>query len=302
MAKKKRTLLTVFLIIAGVALILGTLSFVVVKTLVPASHISFGKKIGVITINGAILSSQPTVSEIIKFRKDKGIKAIVMRINSPGGGVVPSQEIYEELRKTTKSKKVVVSMGSVAASGGFYIAAAADKVVANPGTITGSIGVIMEFVHLKELLEKIGVSLYVLKSGEFKDMGSPQRKLTERDKEILNRVIADTQKQFVRAVARGRHLSEEEVGKIADGRVFSGERAKELGLVDSLGNFQDAVELAKKLTGIKGDVTLVYPKKRGTNFWDLFFDSASKSIVKWLQKTQANVMYTWRGSPFSDFR
>ncbi len=296
MAKKKRTVLTVFVIIAAVALLLGTLSFIVVRTLAPASHIAFGKKIGVITINGAILNSHPTVSEIIKFRKDKGIKAIVVRIDSPGGGVVPSQEIYEELRKTTKSKKVIVSMGSVAASGGFYIAAAADKIVANPGTITGSIGVIMEFVHLKELLNKIGVSVDVLKSGEFKDMGSPQRKLTERDKQILNRVITDTQQQFVRAVARGRHLSKEEVEKIADGRVFSGERAKALGLVDSLGNFQDAVELAKKMTGIKGDVTLVYPKKRGMNFWDLIFDSASKSIVKWLQKTQTRVEYTWQSS------
>jgi protease IV len=296
MAKRKRTLLTVFIIIAAVALLLGTLSIIVVRTLAPSFPISFGKKIGVITINGAILHAQPTLSEIIQFRKDKGIKAIIVRIDSPGGGVGPSQEIYEELLKARKYKKVIASMGSVAASGGFYIAAAADQIVANPGTITGSIGVIMEFVYLEELLKKIGVSVEVLKSGEYKDMGSPQRKLTERDKEILNQLITDTKQQFVRAVARGRHLSEEQVEKIADGRVFSGERAKALGLVDSLGNFQDAVELAKKMTGIKGDVTLVYPKKSGINFWDLIFKSASESAVKWLQKTQTRIEYTWQSS------
>jgi len=302
MKKKKHTVLTVFIIIAAVALLLGTLSIIVVRTLDPSSRLSFGKKIGVITINGAILTTQPTVSDIIKFRKDKGIKAIIVRIDSPGGGVVPSQEIYEELQKTRKGKKIIVSMGSVAASGGFYIAAAADRIVANPGTIVGSIGVIMEFVRLEELLKKIGVSIDVLKSGEFKDMGSPQRKLTEREKEILNQLITDTQQQFVRAVAKGRHLSKEEVEKIADGRVFSGERAKALGLVDALGNFQDAVELAKKMTGIKGDVTLVYPSKRGTHFWDLIFDSASKSALKWLQKTQTKLEYSWQSSLSPAFR
>ncbi|MFZ0450110.1 MAG: signal peptide peptidase SppA [Desulfatiglandaceae bacterium] len=302
MAKKKHTVLTVFIIIAAVALLLGTISIIVVRTLAPSSRISFGKKIGVITINGTILNAQPTLSEIIRFRKDKAVKAIIVRIDSPGGGVGPSQEIYEELRRTRKSKKVIASMGSVAASGGFYIAAAADKIVANPGTITGSIGVIMEFVRLEELLKKIGVSIDVLKSGEYKDMGYPQRKLTEGDKQILNQVISDIKQQFVRAVAKGRHLPKEEVEKIADGRIFSGERAKALGLVDALGNFQDAVELAKKMAGIKGDVTLVYPKKRGINFWDLIFDSASKSALKWLQKTQTRVEYSWQNSLNPAFR
>jgi protease IV len=302
MAKKKRTVLTVFLIIAAAALLLGTISIVVVRILAPSYTIFSGNKIGVITIDGAISDAQPTLSEIVQFRKDKSIRAIIVRIDSPGGGVGPSQEIYEELQRTGKSKKVIASMGSVAASGGFYIAVAADKVVANPGTITGSIGVIMEFVRLEELLNKIGVSIDVLKSGEYKDMGYPQRKLTDRDKQILNQVITDTKQQFVRAVARGRHLPIEEVEKIADGRIFSGERAKALGLVDSLGNFQDAVELAKKMAGIEGDVTLVYPKKSGMNFWDLIFDSASKSALKWLQKAQTRVEYTWQSSLNPVFR
>jgi protease-4 len=296
MAKKKHPILTVLLIIAAFATLLGATAVLVVKFVSPSSHISFTQKIGVIPISGAIVDAQPIISQIIRFRKDKGIKAIIVRIDSPGGGVGPSQEIYEELRRTGKTKKVIASMGSVAASGGFYVAAAADKIVANPGTITGSIGVIMEFVQFKSLLDKIGINIEVLKSGEYKDMGYPQRKLTERDKRILQGVIDDIKRQFVTAVANGRHLAQEKVQAIADGRIFSGQQAKELGLVDFLGNFQDAVELAKKMTGIRGDVTLVYPKKRVTRFWDLLFDSASKSVLKWLQKTQTRVEYIWRGN------
>jgi len=295
MAKKKHPILIVLLIVAAFALLLGTVSVVVIKFVSPTTHISFSPKIGVIPINGTIVNAQPVISQIIRFRKDKAIKAIIVRIDSPGGGVGPSQEIYEELKRTRKKKKVIASMGSVAASGGFYIASAADKIVANPGTITGSIGVLMEFVQFKSLLQKIGINLEVIKSGEYKDIGYPQRALTERDRQILGRVIKDIQQQFVTAVADGRHLAREKVQAIADGRIFSGERAKELGLVDFLGNFQDAVELAKKMTGIRGDVTLVYPKRHGARFWDLLFDSASRSLVKWLQKTQTRIEYTWQG-------
>ncbi|OPX41563.1 MAG: signal peptide peptidase SppA [Deltaproteobacteria bacterium] len=295
MAKKKHPIFTVLLIIAVFALLLGTVAVLVVKFVSPTSHISFTQKIGVVPINGTIVNAQPVISQIIRFRKDKSIKAIIVRIDSPGGGVGPSQEIYEELKRTRKKKKVIASMGSVAASGGFYVASAADRIVANPGTITGSIGVIMEFVQFKSLLEKIGINLEVIKSGEYKDVGYPQRELTDRDRKILGHVIKDIQGQFVSAVAEGRHLSKEKVEAIADGRIFSGERAKELGLVDRLGNFQDAVELAKKMTGLRGDVELVYPKRHGARFWDLLFDSASRSLLKWLQKTHARVEYTWQG-------
>jgi protease-4 len=295
MAKKKHSILIVLLIIAAFALVLGTTAVVVVKFVSPTSHISFAQKIGVVSISGAIVDSQPIISQIIRFRKDKAIKAIIVRIDSPGGGVGPSQEIYKELERTRKTKKVVASMGSVAASGGFYVAAAADKIVANPGTITGSIGVIMEFVQLKGLLDKIGVNLEVLKSGEYKDMGYPQRSLTDKDKVILQGVINDIKRQFVTAVADGRHLAREKVQAIADGRIFSGEQAKELGLVDFLGNFQDAVILAKKMTGIRGDVTLVYPERRGIKLWDLLFDSASRSLLKWVQNTRTEVGYIWQG-------
>jgi protease IV len=302
MAKKKHPILTVLIIIAGFAVLLGVTATFVVKFASPVSRVSFAHKIGVIPIRGAIVDAQPIVSQIIRFRKDNGIRAIIVRIDSPGGGVGPSQEIYEELRRAGKKKKVIASMGSVAASGGFYVAVAADKIVANPGTITGSIGVIMEFVQFKSLLDKIGITIEVLKSGEYKDMGYPQRKLTEKDKRVLQGVIDDIEQQFIAAVADGRHLAREKVEAIADGRIFSGKQAKDLGLVDLLGNFQDAVELTKKMTGIRGDVTLVYPKKRTTKFWDLLFDSASKSFLKWLQKTQTRVDYTWQGNLDPSFK
>jgi protease-4 len=300
--KHQHPLLTVLLIIVGVALLLGLVAAGVVTFVSPASSISFSPKIGVIPINGTITNAQPIISELIRFRKDKAIKAIIVRIDSPGGGVGPSQEIYEELKRTRTEKKIIASMGSVAASGGFYVAAAADKIVANPGTITGSIGVIMQFVQYKSLLEKIGINLEVVKSGEFKDMGYPQRELTDRDRQILKQIIEDVKAQFVSAVAEGRHLPKEKVEAVADGRIFSGERAKKMGLVDVLGNFQDAVELAKKMTGIRGDVTLVYPKEHGATFWDFLFDSASRSLLKLLQKTETTAEYTWRGGLHPTFR
>ena len=186
-------------------------------------------------------------------------------------------------------------MGSVAASGGYYVAAAANKIVANPGTITGSIGVIMEFVRFKDLLNKIGINFEVIKSGEFKDIGSPLRELTERERKLLNALIEDIQKQFVKEVAAGRNLTVEEVQKIADGRIFSGARAKELGLVDMLGNFQDAVDIAKNMVGIKGEVTLVYPKKTKLELWKLLIKTAAGSVTQLLQNTKTQIEYRWNG-------
>ena len=295
MAGKKHPILTVLLILGATALLLCGTMALVLTVFLPSSNFSFGEKIGVIPIDGSISDSLAITSQLVTFKKDKGIKAIILRINSPGGSVGPTQEIYREVRKTIRSKKVVVSMGEVAASGGYYIAAAANKIVANPGTITGSIGVIMHFVQFRELLNKIGVNLEILKSGEFKDVGSPHRKLTERDKELINALIGDIQKQFEEGVASGRNMTVEEVQKIADGRVFSGAQAKELGLVDVLGNFQDAVEIAKKMAGIKGDVTLVYPHKMKLGLWDLLLDSVARSATRMLQSMKTRVEYRWNG-------
>ncbi|MBW1796861.1 MAG: signal peptide peptidase SppA [Deltaproteobacteria bacterium] len=295
MAQKKHPILTVAVILCVVALFLGITMVIVLKLFSPSSILSFGDKIGVIPIDGTITQSIDITTELVRLKKDTGIKAIILRINSPGGSVGPTQEIYREIRKTIQTKKVVASMGSVAASGGYYIAAGADKIVANPGTITGSIGVIMHFVRLEELLNKIGIGLEVLKSGEFKDIGSPNRELTEREKELLNALIADIQRQFEEGVAEGRNLPLEKVRQIADGRIFSGAQAKELGLVDVLGNFQDAVEIAKNLAGIKGDVTLVYPENDKLKLWDLVFEAAAGSVSKLIQRMKTRVEYRWDG-------
>jgi protease-4 len=299
MAGKKHPILTVLAILGVVVLVLGATMIIALRLVAPSSDLSFGDKIGVIPMEGVISHSRSITSQLVKFKKDKKIKAIILRINSPGGSVGASQEIHQEVRRTVQTKKVVVSMGGVAASGGYYIAAPSSKIVANPGTITGSIGVLMEFVRFKKLLEKIGVDLEVLKSGEFKDVGSPHRPLTERDRELLNALIAEIQKQFVEDVARGRNLPVEKVLEIADGRIFTGTRAKELGLVDVLGNFQDAVELAKNMAGLKGEVTLIYPKKDKFELWDLFIERAAASVIKLVQGMKTRAEYRWEG--FSGF-
>jgi protease-4 len=299
MARKRHPVLIVMTILGGVALFLGTAMFVLLKMVGPVSRLPFGEKIGVISVEGAILDSQTILTQLVGFKEDKDISAVIIRINSPGGAVAPSQEIFREIRKTAQTKKVVASLGSVAASGGYYVAAAADHIVANPGTITGSIGVIVEFIQIQDLLDKIGVGFEVLKSGEFKDIGSPHRKLTPQDKAVVQGLIGDIQSQFVAAVAEGRGMPVEKVREIADGRVFSGEKAKALGLVDELGNFQDAVEITKEMAGIRGEVELVYPKKAGLRILDLFRDEAAKSLAGFLAGLRSRISYQWAGIPTS---
>jgi protease-4 len=218
--------------------------------------------IGVVEIVGVIASSKEVSRQIKLFRDDPAIKAIVLRIDSPGGGVGPSQEIYREIIKAREVKKVIASLGSVAASGGYYAASAADAIVANPGTITGSIGVIMEYANFQKIMEKIGLTPVVIKSGEFKDMGSPVREITLKEKAILQGVADEVHLQFVRDVAEGRSLGMEQVGKLADGRIYTGEKALELNLVDRLGNLEDALAWGAEMAEIKGKAVPVYPKEK----------------------------------------
>ena len=297
MAKTNRPI-TLVLIILGIAILcFGTLMAIVLSLSRSTPTLSLSNKIGVIPINGVIRDADAITEQLIAFRDDKQIKAIILRINSPGGGVGPSQEIYSETRRTTKTKKVVASLGSVAASGGYYVASAADSVVANPGTLTGSIGVLMEFVRFEELLKKIGVEMQVIKSGEFKDIGSPNRKMTKEEREILTRLIEDIRNQFVTAVSQGRNMPEEKVLELADGRVFSGREAKRLGLVDSLGNFQDAVNVAKRMAHIRGKVKLVYPvKKRRSLLWDLLFKDLFDALMNRLDRPSGLLEYRWNGN------
>jgi protease IV len=294
---KKHPILMVLVVLGMIALLLGAILTLVSGS--PASSLlSLREKIGIVNIEGAITDSEPVVTQLVQFRKDKGIKAIVLRIDSPGGAVAPSQEIYWEVKKAAASKTVIASMGKVAASGGYYVACAANKIVANPGTLTGSIGVLMEFLQVEDLLKKIGVGIEVLKTGEFKDIGSPHRKLSEKDRELISSLISDIQRQFVEAVARGRNLPIEKVREIADGRILSGAQSKEHGLVDELGNFQDALELAKKMTGVEGEVTLVYPKKKGSRLWDFVLRDASESLYSLLRRIPGmQIEYRWDGFP-----
>ncbi len=221
-------------------------------------------RIALIRVEGAILDSHQTVTELKRFGKSPAVKAIVLRIDSPGGGVVPSQEIHDAVKRVRDKhkKKVVASMGSVAASGGYYIAAATDHIVANPGTLTGSIGVIMELANLEGLFKKVGVKSIVIKSGRYKDLASPFRELSTEDRRILQSVLDDVHHQFIQAVADGRSLPVSVVKPLADGRIFTGRQAKEVNLVDELGNLDDAIQVAADLAGIAGEPKVVEPRKR----------------------------------------
>ncbi len=226
------------------------------------TRIAFGDKIAVVEVKGVITQSSSVIEEIHRYLDDDGVKAIILRVDSPGGGVGPSQEIYREVVKAKGKKKIVTSMGAVAASGGYYVACASDLIVANPGTITGSIGVLMQFSNFEELLKKIGIKGVTLKSGEHKDIGSPLREMTPEEKRIMQETLDNVHQQFIQAVAEGRKLDRAKVVPLADGRIMTGEQAKQFGLVDKMGNLEDAIDEASKLVGITGKPQVIYPKKK----------------------------------------
>ena len=239
-----------------------------------------GSKVALITVEGVILDSKEVIEQLEKHRTNPTVKAIVLRINSPGGGVSPSQEIYEEIVKTRQvnRKHVVASMGSLAASGGYYIASAADVIVANPGSITGSIGVLLQVPNISGLLQKIGVKSVVVKSGEHKDLASPTREMTEAERQILQRLLDDVHDQFIDVVTKTRRLDRKKVEALADGRIFSGREAHTLGLVDQLGNLQDAIDRAASLAGIPGKPTVIQERKRRFFLLDLLARAAPFNI------------------------
>ncbi len=245
-------------VLGGLALVLA------INALLSETDLPGEDRIALVRIEGVILDSKDTVADLKRFGDSSSIKAIILRIDSPGGGVVPSQEIHDAVHRVRSKhrKTVVVSMGTVAASGGYYIAAAADRIVANPGTLTGSIGVIMELANLEGLLQKVGVESVVIKSGHYKDIGSPFRKMSADDRRVLQALMDDVHSQFIEAVAEGRSLDVEDVRPIADGRVLTGRQALEVQLVDDLGDLDDAVRLAADMVGLKGEPKLVEPKKR----------------------------------------
>jgi len=259
-----------------------------------STSLPIGNRVGVIEIKGVLEESETTIEHLLDFKEDDSIKAIVLRIDSPGGGVGPSQEIYEEIQKAVQIKPIIVSMGSVAASGGYYVAAPAQRIFANPGTITGSIGVILEFANIQELLEKIGLKSQVIKSGKHKDIGSPTRPMTTEEKQILQSMIDDVHQQFVQAVAQGRKLDLKKVEELADGRIFSGRQALALGLVDELGNLQDAIKAAAVLGGIEDEPRIVYPPRKKPSFLEYFIEETATRLSQQLSgKNSAGLKFLW---------
>lgn len=294
------------LIVFATAAALGALFFIILflsarmagRSISTELPVGGSDRVALVRIEGVLVTSDRIVEELRDYAEDSSVKAIVIRIDSPGGGVVPSQEIYNAVKYAKKKgKKVVVSMGSVAASGGYYVAAAADKIVANPGTLTGSIGVKMEFANVEKLLEKIGVQGMIVKSGEYKDIGSPFRAMTEPEKKLLQGVIDDVLSQFITAVAEGRRMQEADVRAIADGRIFTGQQALSLKLVDQMGDLSDSIQLAGSLAGIKGKPNVMEKRKKVSFFEYLKEESASwiaDVIASGVNRSSAKLQYLYR--------
>jgi protease-4 len=253
-----------------------------------------GEQVGVVEVQGIIADAKETIRQLRRFRDDENIRAIVLRVDSPGGVVGPSQEIYREVAKTRQVKKVVASMGAVAASGGYYVVASADGIIANPGTITGSIGVIMEYTNFKELFAKIGLAPVVIKSGDLKDAGSPVRDMTPKEEKYLQAFVQELHEQFVAAIAEGRQMEIDAVRQLADGRIYTGADAKSLGLVDRIGNLEDAVQWAGELAGVKGDVTAVYIPTRKTSLLQLLGEATLRDLLGRVSRPEwtAGYIYT----------
>lgn len=239
-----------------------------------------GEKVGVVEIKGLISDSKAVLKQLDRFKEDPAIKAVVLRINSPGGAVGPSQEILREVEKVRQKKKVVASLGTLAASGGYYIACGADLIMANKGTATGSIGVIMQFTNVEALTKKVGLDFFTLKSGRYKDVGSPFRPMTPEEKEYMQHLLDNIYEQFLNDVARNRKIPVEKLKTLAEGKVYTGEEAKQVGLVDEFGNLPDAIDRAGKLAGIKGKVEAVYPEKEGFSVLRLLLgDDAEETLT-----------------------
>lgn len=266
MAARARTIALVF----GVTVAIVALFFVtvwVLMSVLEGGGLPGGQKVAVVEVAGLILESEPVVRELGEHRENPSVRAVVVRVNSPGGVVGPTQEIHAAIQRVRKSgKPVVASLGSVAASGGYYVATAADRIYANPGTLTGSIGVVMQMANLEGLLKKVGVDYVVVKAGQYKDIGNFARPLTSEERRVLQALLDDVYGQFVDAVAQGRKLERDTVARFADGRIVSGQQAKELQMVDALGGLEEAIEGAALLAGLPPRPRLILPRRRFSIF------------------------------------
>ena len=264
-----------------------------------SSDIFSTQKVAIVPIEGEIFEARETLDLLHRYADSSTVRAIVVRINSPGGAVTPSQEIYEEIRKVKarSHKPIVASLDTVAASGGFYIASACDQIVSNPGSITGSIGVILQWMEIKDLVAWAKMKPETITSGAMKAAGSPYQDLTDAERAYFQSIVMQLHSQFVRAVAAGRKgkLSEAEVSQIADGRVFTGEQALGMKLVDQLGNLEDAVRVAGKLGGISGRPGTIYPKKRTRGIFDALTsdDSDTETAISRILTRRPRFLFQW---------
>ena len=263
-----------------------------------ASLTSFGDRIGVVDLEGVILSPQPVVDELKKFDDDSSIKAIILHVNSPGGGVAASEEIYREVKRVRdeKKKKIVVSIETVGASGAYYVSSGADKIYADEGSIVGSIGVIAEWMNYGDLLKWAKLKNVVIKTGEFKDTGNPARDLTPAEQAYMQSLIDNMFGQFIKAVADGRGLKYDDVKSIANGKVWTGQEALSMKLIDRMGDFETVVDDTAKSVGIKGEPTLVRPEKDRKTLMDLLLGDVSQylpSREKMLEQ-QVGFYYLWK--------
>jgi len=279
---KSRTLWTGCLITILVVLFFLGLSGVVLALLGKGSLFGLREQVGVVEIKGVLTDSRIVIKQLDRFKDDRNIKAIVLRINSPGGAVGPAQEILREVEKVRAKKKIVASLGTVAASGGYYIASGANLIMANRGTATGSIGVIMQFANVEGLSKKIGVDFFNLKAGRYKDVGSPFRPMTPEDKAYLQGLLDNIYQQFINDVAHNRKIPVAKLRGLAEGRVYTGQEAKQIGLVDDFGNLPDAIEKAGRLGGIKGKVEAVYPEKEGFSLLRLLLGQDTEDTLSQL--------------------
>lgn len=285
-----------FFILMFTGIIMSSLVVISVGVMISLSpeDLEVGEGVGVVEITGVISDSQQVLDDLKYLRDMDEVKAIVLRVNSPGGGVGASQEIYRALMKTREIKPIVTSMGGVAASGGYYAAAATDGIVANSGTITGSIGVIMGYTNFRQILDKIGLEPVVFKSGEMKDAGSPTREMSEKERAYLQQLVSSLHGQFVRDVAEARGMELDVVGKLADGRIYTGEEAVKLGLVDRMGNLEDALEWAAELGGLEGEPEAIYPPRPKTNMIDYIMDSAAVRISSIIRQPEMGASFIYK--------
>ena len=303
MPEEKKSRLWLWILVGATAFFVLLLSvFALVGLAMRGSHggefAGFGDKIGVIDVEGVILDPRTVVKQLREFRRDDSIRAIILHVNTPGGGAAASQEIYSEVRRIRdeKKKKIVASIETLGASGGYYISAATEKIYADPASIVGSIGVISHWVNYEDLLKWAKLKDVTFKAGALKDTGNPARPMTPEEKAYFQSLINDMHGQFISAVAEGRKLKMDDVKKLADGRVWTGQQALPLKLVDQIGDFRVAVEETAKAVGIKGEPTLVHPEKERRTLLDLIFGDVSEYIPDRakLLENHVSFYYLWK--------